>query len=441
MDAIKKAAAFVVVVAIFAGVQVAVWFGRLRRNRRGTTKQSAHGIRLLVAGTFYNTGWFRSHMLPLSLCRNVEAIWVVSDSALEAVAKVSYATPPEWLARLVSRVPARLLWILRTAWCERCDVLMGYHIMPNSLLCLVAGALLGRPAIYQMTGGPAQIVGGGAASENVLLRQLRRESPFLERRLMGLVSAFDAVIVRGARARRFLEAQGLKIRIAVLTGSVDLERFTAERPLRYDVIFVGRLVEAKGCDLLQEVLAGLVAKRPGVSAAVVGDGPLESAMKEHLAAVGALPRVAFLGRRDDVPDLLAESLVFLLTSPDEGMSIALLEAMTAGVVPVVPDVGELGEAVRHGENGFVVATRQPEDFVEPIVTLLDDQPLRTRLGASARNWARDNVASCALAVRWERLLEDLFPSLDALAVSTSRCGASAPQGETGQCLRRRKDPK
>jgi glycosyltransferase involved in cell wall biosynthesis len=258
--------------------------------------------------------------------------------------------------------------------------------------------------------------------------------------------------VRGSRARRFLDAQGLKVRTAVLTGSVDLQRFSADRQLRYDVIFVGRLVEAKGCDLLQEVLAKLVAKCPRVSVAVVGDGPLEGAMKEHLAGAGALPRVAFLGRRDDVPGLLAQSRVFLLTSPDEGMSIALLEAMTVGVVPVVPDVGELGDAVRHGENGFMVATRQSEDFVEPIVTLLEDEPLRTRLGARARTWARDNVASSALAEQWERLLGDLFPSLEESEASVNRFGArssrelhggstSALPGETRQRLSRRKDPK
>src|SRR5262245_21408294 len=409
MNAAKRVAAFLSVLTIFACVRMAIWIGHLIWNPQEATRPSARGIRILVTGTFYNLGWFRSHILPLSLCREVEAIWVVSDSALEAVTKVKYAAPPRWLARLVSRAPARVVWIVRTAWRENCDVLMGYHIMPNALLCLVAGALLGRRTIYQATGGPAQIVGGGADSENILLRQLGRQSRFLERRLMGLVDAFDAVIVRGSRARRFLADQGLRARIAVLTGSVDLRRFSEKRPPRYDVIFVGRLVPAKGCDLLQEVLAGLVARRPGVSIAVVGDGPLETTMREHLARFGALQRVAFLGRRDDVSELLAQSRIFLLTSPNEGMSIALLEAMAAGVTPVVPDVGELSEAVRYGENSFVVATRRPEDFVEPILTLLENEQLRARLGASAQSWARDNVAACTLAERWERLLQDLLP--------------------------------
>jgi glycosyltransferase involved in cell wall biosynthesis len=428
MSMIKRAAAFLAVLSIFAAVRAAVWIGRLRRRSSGISDPSPRGTRILVAGTFYNAGWFRSHVLPLSLSRQVEAIWVVSDSALEEVPKVRYAAPPEWLTWLVSRTLARLIWILCTAWRERCDVLMGYHIMPNALLCLVAGAFLGRRAIYQMTGGPAQIVGGGAASENILLRQLGRESRFLERRLLALVGAFDTVIVRGSRARRFLEAQGLTARIAVFTGSVDPLRFLPGRPPRYDVIFVGRLVPAKGCDLLQEVLANLVARRPGVSIAVVGEGPLEKSMRGHLAAVGALQRVAFLGRRDDVPELLAESRVFLLTSPDEGMSIALLEAMAAGVAPVVPDVGDLRDAVRHGENGFVVGTRRPQDFVEPILILLEDEQLRSRLGTSARAWARDNVTPRALAERWEWLLEGLFPSLDRpLANSTSVDAASPGQ--------------
>jgi glycosyltransferase involved in cell wall biosynthesis len=428
---LKQAAAFLTVLSIFAGVRTAVWIGRLRRRSSRIRNHSSCGIRILVAGTFYNAGWFRSHIVPLSLCRQVEAIWVVSDYALETVPKVRYAAPPQWLTRLVSRAFARLIWILCTAWRERCDVLMGYHIMPNALLCLVAGAFLGRRAIYQMTGGPGQIVGGGAASENILLRQLGRKSRFLERRLIHLVGAFDTVIVRGSRARHFLEAQGLTTSTAVFTGSVDPLRFPTGGPLRYDVIFVGRLVPAKGCDLLQEVLAALVAQRPDVSVAVVGEGALQKSIQEHLAAVGALHRVVFLGRRDDVPELLAESRVFLLTSPDEGMSIALLEAMAAGVAPVVPNVGDLGDAVRHGENGLMVGTRRPQDFVEAILTLLEDEQLRLRLGSRARAWARDKVTPRALAERWAWLLQSLFPSLDRPPVDSSPVDAANP----GQQLR------
>jgi glycosyltransferase involved in cell wall biosynthesis len=408
MAAVRKAAAFLIVLVILVAVRTAVRIGRFWRGIKGDARPSARGVRVLVTGTFYNPGWFRSHILPLSLCRDVKEIWVVSDSALEAVSKVRYAVPPHWLVRLVSRAPARLLWVLCTARREGCDVLMGYHIMPNALLCLIAAALLGRRAIYQMTGGPGQVIGGGAASENVLLRQLGRESRFLECRLIALVRAFDAVIVRGSKARRFLEAYEVTAPIGVLTGCVDPMRFSGEGLARYDVIFVGRLVPAKGCELLQEVLASLIGKRPATSVAIVGEGPLQEPMMEYLSGRGALSRITFMGRRDDVPQLLAESRVFLLTSPDEGMSIALLEAMSTGVVPVVPDVGELSDAVRHGENGLLVSTRRAEDFMGPISTLLEDEAFRKRLSVGARMWARANVAPSAVAERWQRLFDELF---------------------------------
>jgi kynureninase len=97
---------------------------------------------------------------------------------------------------------------------------------------------------------------------------------------------------------------------------------------------MGRLVLSKGCDLLQEVLIRLAKRRPGIRAVILGEGPMREAMAAEFAAAGVAHNVEMPGRCNDVHAWVTQSKVFLLTSPSEGLSIALLEAMCAGAVPV-----------------------------------------------------------------------------------------------------------
>jgi glycosyltransferase involved in cell wall biosynthesis len=363
------------------------------------------GLRLLITGTFYNRGWLRAHAKPIAGAARVGTLVVVTDAPLDPVPKTVYCCPPAWLSRLLTRAPARLLEVAVAAWREDCDVLVGYHIMPNALICIAVAAVLGRRAVYQMTGGPAQVVGGGALSENVLLRRIAPGSPVLEKLLLRLLSRFDAIVVRGARAQAFLAERGVADRASVIPAGIDLGTF-GPRPVErvHDVIFVGRLLPAKGCDLLQEVLIRLVGRRPQTRAVVLGDGPLRAGLAAAFEAAGVARQIEMPGRRDDVEEWLARSRVFLLTSPSEGLAIALLEAMCAGVVPVVSDVGELGDVVRSGENGFLVPSRRPDDYVARLLEVLADHGRWASLSCRAGETARAYAGLEAVSARWDALL-------------------------------------
>jgi L-malate glycosyltransferase len=379
-----------------------------RRLRRPRPLLVGRGLRVLVAGTFYNRGWLRAHAQPIIGASKVESLVVVTDTPLDPLPKTTYACPPSWLAGLLSRAPARLVQVAFAARREDADVLVGYHIMPNALICLVVAALLGRRSVYQMTGGPAQVIGGGRESENVLQSRIGRGSPVLENLLLRLLARFDAIVVRGGRAAAFLSARGLAERACVIPAGIDLASFRPAREEKvFDVIFVGRLTPVKGCDLLQEVMIALARRRPGTRAAILGDGPLRDSMAAAFSAAGVAENVEMLGRRDDVHEWLARSRVFLLTSPDEGLSIALLEAMCAGVVPVVSDVGELGDVVRNGESGFLVRSRDPEAYVDRVIELLADDSRLEGLSKRAREAAAAHAGLEAVAARWGGLFDRL----------------------------------
>ena len=358
--------------------------------------------RLLLTGTFHHDNWIRAHILPLAAAEALERIYVVVDRPRFAVDKVVYVCPPSWARRLLGPKVSRLLLVMWVAQRERPDLLMGYHIMPNALLCLVTARLLGLRAAYQMTGGPTQIIGGGVGSENPLLRRLRRPSALLERLMFEAVRQFDLLVVRGRRARAFLETHGIHTSCLVVTGSIDTERFRPQPvPKEYDIVCVSRLVPNKGVEYLLEVLGRVRYKHPAVRAVVVGDGSMRSELQSRARALGIAEQVEFLGARQDIPEILQRSRLFALTSPSEGMSIAMLEAMSAGLPVAVTDVGELGDAVDPGCNGVFLSGQDPVADAAVLLSLLTDEELLSRMSAAARAVVTERYGVEAIAQRWD----------------------------------------
>ncbi len=117
---------------------------------------------------------------------------------------------------------------------------------------------------------------------------------------------------------------------------------------------IGRLEHIKGYDIMIEAFARLLAVWPGDKPApfllIGGEGSQRSTLEARAEALGLKRYVHFLGWRDDVQELHATFSIFTMSSRSEGTSVSLLEAMSAGLCPVVTDVGGnaavLGPALR-----------------------------------------------------------------------------------------------
>jgi len=275
---------------------------------------------------------------------------------------------------------------------------MGYHIIPAGLSALIVGKLIGSATCYQMTGGPLEIVGGGFASESWLTANLGRPCPFLERLAIAVIGEFNTVVVRGHKARDFLLARHIKASVHIITGSVgDVAGGNGDRC--YDLAFVGRMAPIKQPDQFVETVAAVKQSAPGVRAVMVGEGPLLPLLQIQAVQAGVARQISFLGRRSDVCTILAQSKVFVLTSRSEGLSIAMLEAMAAGAVPVVADVGELGELVTHGTSGFLVQPNRINGYCDHILSLLSSEE-RWRQFSRAAAQAAGRCSIEAVAERW-----------------------------------------
>jgi glycosyltransferase involved in cell wall biosynthesis len=291
---------------------------------------------------------------------------------------------------------------------------MGYHILPCAVIALVAARLFGRPACYQVTSGPLELEGGGWHAENRLLTALGGPSEVIARLAADVLRAFESVVVRGHQAAAYVRRLGFERDLAIITGSVEptvaWQDFAA-RPI--DIAFVGRLTEYKRPDRFLAVVAAVVAELPAVRAVIIGDGPDAPALRADVAKRGLAANVEFLGQRADVDRLLAATKVFVLTSRWEGLSIAMLEAMAAGAVPVVADVGDLRDAIRQGVNGFVVPEGDIGAYAETTVLLLRQAEMWRACSMQAAELALARSGTDAVAELWRRQLRGLLAARDA----------------------------
>ncbi len=387
------------------------WFIPARFRQQGSNPH-----RILITGSFYNEAWFDSHVTPLLAADSIEEVLVVTDRALRERPGVRFCNPSVKLQQRIGRIPARALATWRTARREKPSCLMGYHIMPNALLCLLIGRWLGIPTIYQMTGGPVQLVDGGVGSENALLRRQLKPGRLRASLMHHLARQFDRIIVRGKQARHYLFDRGVApTRIDIIPGAVPSRYFDVTRAeCPYDLIAVGRLVDVKRYDRLLAIVAELKQRRPDIRCAIVGDGPLRNALERQATTLGITDLVTFLGKRTDVETLLAQARAYILTSENEGLSIAMMEAMAASLPAIVPNIGELGELLVDGETGSYIDATAPSEAADKIDALLNNADACENMGVAARDRVRNFAAVATVASKWDEVFASLHqPNLNA----------------------------
>lgn len=146
---------------------------------------------------------------------------------------------------------------------------------------------------------------------------------------------------------------------------------------------------------------------------VAGDGPLRASLQSDAANLGIESAVDFLGRSDNVPELLSRSNVCVLSSQSEGFPNVVLEYMVAGKPVVSTWVGGVGEAITDNRNGFLVKSGDDVKMADRIIALLREPDMALRMGQKNRVLAADRFSSEAQRARVEALYTRLLDGLPA----------------------------
>ena len=269
----------------------------------------------------------------------------------------------------------------------------------RDLLYVAAAKLCGARVVYQVHGG--------------LLADLAR-TPAVRGVLRAALQWPDVVVVLARRELEELREFVPQQNCVLVPNAIDCRPF---EPLRrapssgaLRLIFMGRLVRSKG---LFETVEGLAAAvRAGVAARLVvaGDGPDEVALREKVRALGIEATVDFAGPAFGARKLglYADAEVFLLpTYHREGLPYALLEAMAAGLVPVVTRVAAIPDVVAEGAHGVFVPPRDPQAIAQAIAALAADRARLARMAQACRERAMTSYSVERLAADFRALYAGL----------------------------------
>jgi glycosyltransferase involved in cell wall biosynthesis len=209
----------------------------------------------------------------------------------------------------------------------------------------------------------------------------------------------QALIVVSVAARNALPP-ALRSRARVVVHGVDRARFSSlleqrsalRAELREELgmaddeliaLTVANMRSEKGYDVLLEAARLVVAAGAPVRFVSVGRGPLESELAAAAAAAGLAGHVRFLGTRTDTARLMAGADLFVLPSHQEGLPVALMEAMSTGLPVVATVVGGVPDVVTDDVEGVLVPAGRADLLAEAVIRVAKDPALRSRLAEAS----------------------------------------------------------
>ena len=384
-------------------LMTAGWLGRKPRSTQGS------GCDIMLTGRFDSANWILAFLGPLSASQACGRVWMVSTNPVPALPNVEAVYPPKMLSKILGGTSARLLTFTWMALRKRPHVVGGFHLTVNGIVTAVVGRLAGARSLYFCVGGPIEVRGGGHLLDGTTYGKMETPDLVVEKGLKRIVKSFDTIVTMGTTAARYFCDQGVTADVHVVSGGIDLERFPLEGQSKpSDLVLTARLRSIKRIDVFLHVVKLVTEALPQLRTVVVGQGPLQGELEALSAQLGIEANVCFTGFVDDdaLAAYLRGSKIFVLTSDSEGLSLALTEAMICGLPAVVSDIGDLGDLVDDGVNGYLVPRRSPEHFARRIVELLSDKKKLNGFSKAARAAAR-RYASQAITDRWDAILAKL----------------------------------
>jgi glycosyltransferase involved in cell wall biosynthesis len=279
------------------------------------------------------------------------------------------------------------------------------------VLVIALGKLLRRPVVLKLTSSGPQGIQQAASA----LPMTRIAAPLLRK--------VDAVVATTRETRAEAVAFGIPVsRVHVLGNGVNAHAFRPhpdeERArLRSEIgidasgmmAFVGRLSSEKNPDGLLRCWKLAFPRLPtGWKLVLVGEGPMRDRLGSCVDTEGLSASVVFAGFQTNVEAWMAAADIFVLASHNEGLSIAMLEAMASGLPIVSTRVSGSIETLEETGAGLVVDVGQMDQLADALVRLAADPTLRKQMGLAGRAVIVKRYSIESVSARHERLYRGLL---------------------------------
>jgi glycosyltransferase involved in cell wall biosynthesis len=214
------------------------------------------------------------------------------------------------------------------------------------------------------------------------------------------------VIANSAAVRTFVieEFRVAAQRVQVLHNGVDFNRFANARGVREELLpgsrREDRLIavvanmhsDIKGHHDLIEAATEVCRLHPHAKFVLIGDGQEQRRIEEHAKQAQVQDNFLFLGKRKDVPALLACCEFSVLASRAEGFPNAVLESMAVGLPVIATAVGGTPEIIEHGINGLLVPPKSPESLAQAILHLMTNHELACSIAKAGQMYVQSNFS-------------------------------------------------
>ncbi len=279
----------------------------------------------------------------------------------------------------------QLLGILKD---EGVDILHT-HLSHANTLGGIAGRFAGVPVVstlHNIRLSTKSVVPGRLIVERVVLRFLTRKVVAVGNTVANTHKPFfpkDKLLVVPNPVNKAgeLSAMGRKALREEISGD----------SCRKIALAIGRLIMQKGYSELISAFALVHKRHADVILAFAGDGYLREELEEQARSLGLDGSVRFLGYREDILNLLGASDIYVNSSHWEGLSVAMLEAMSAGVPVLATTVGDAPYLLADG-RGMLVPSGDVEAFARGFSSLLEDPGMLKSLGEKGRAYVEEHYS-------------------------------------------------
>lgn len=223
------------------------------------------------------------------------------------------------------------------------------------------------------------------------------------------------VCVSDAVARVLHEGGYLAPQVVTIHSSLDLARIDAARAEAHGgrssvttLFSAGALVPHKDHATLLEAFAVVVKSRQQLRLLIAGEGELRAVLEAQIARLGLAEHVTLLGHREDVPQLMCASDLYVSSSWSEGLGTSVLEALAAEVPTVATEAGGVNEMVLHGETGLLVGNRNPEALAAAILQMLSEPERAREMARAGRRLVEERYTTERMVERTHALYRELL---------------------------------
>ncbi len=292
------------------------------------------------------------------------------------------------------------------------DLCMAWSAVPAGGVALALRRLTGLPYLVRVCG--PDIPG--------FERRYKALYPFLTPVIKAIWRGAETVVAKCSEEADLIHAVDRRIPVTLIPNGVDMASFRQNtRPQRnfpLRLLCVARLIERKGQKQLIEAVHLLSQAGVDIRLDLIGTGDAQPAYQEQVKQLGLEDKVRFLGYvpRQWIPDHYASADVFVLASYSEGMSVATLEAMAAGLPLVVTHTGGTADLVVEGVNGLTFDWGDVYALSSHLLALSNDRVLARRMGVASRHRAGmfswEAAAERYLGLFANLISPNLFPEME-----------------------------